>query len=83
MRIFRDSSAIAKRYLNEASLITVSDKSIQKAVHAFEGGVIRTRDALHVGAAQIFSPDNFLTSDRRQYETALLLRLSAVLIPSA
>jgi predicted nucleic acid-binding protein len=79
----RDYKALKKELatdIKEASVITVNDLNITKAVHALEVGVLRTLDAIQIGAAQTFRPDLFLTSDKRQYETALLLKLSAALI---
>lgn len=67
MKVFFDTSALTKRYVNEEG---TAQEAFEQAIRCLEQYPLRTLDALHIGTALAYQPDLFVSADRRQVEAA-------------
>jgi hypothetical protein len=81
MRVFFDTSALTKRYVDEVGsedLCDLSQEAFEQTIGCLERHPLRALDALHVGSALVYQPDFFVSADRRQAKAAGREGLSVV-----
>jgi predicted nucleic acid-binding protein len=73
IRVFFDTSALIKRYvedLSDTDLCDLSQDAFEQTIRCLENHPLRALDALHVGSALVYQPDLFVSADRRQAKAA-------------
>ncbi|MHC1744015.1 MAG: type II toxin-antitoxin system VapC family toxin [Syntrophobacteraceae bacterium] len=76
MRVFFDTSAFVKRYIEEpgtdkvVEICYVTPDVVTETLRCLESNALRAMDALHLGSALIVEPDLFVSSAHRQLEAA-------------
>ncbi|MGD8886964.1 MAG: type II toxin-antitoxin system VapC family toxin [Desulfobacterales bacterium] len=69
-----DYRSVKKQLLDDvhdATVLQITPSVVSRSVKLLEGNVLRALDALHVACALEWQADLFVTSDKRQFKTAL------------
>ena len=63
--------------VRDATVLQITPSVVSRSVKLLEGNVLRALDALHVACAIEWRADLFVTSDRKQFKTAINAELHA------
>ena len=70
-RDYRKAKRLLLDDVRDATILQLTPAVISSSVNLLEGNVLRAMDALHVACALEWKADLFVTSDSRQFDTAI------------
>lgn len=70
-RQYRQLKALLMADIEDVTLCDLAPAVLAQAVLSLENNVLRGMDAIHVGSAVVLKADVFVSSDKRQCETAI------------
>ena len=70
-RDYREIKKLLLDDVRDATILQLTPAVISRSVNLLENNVLRAMDALHVACALEWKADLFVTSDRRQFDSAI------------
>jgi predicted nucleic acid-binding protein len=67
---YQSLKPVTLRDLSDADVWDLTPATVARTVACLERNALRTLDALHIGCALVYRPDQFVSADRRQIAAA-------------
>lgn len=74
---YRKAKILLLNDVSDATVLQLTPAVVSRSVYLLENSVLRAMDALHVACALEWGADLFLTSDKRQFNSAISSGLKA------